>query len=228
MAKIGLNSLTFNNDISILRNVKNLIDTCEYTKKFYLDNSIELHKLDIKCDTISSLIINQYNLLDPYDRNKFDAELSDTCNIAKDIGASKLMFGMARFRKVINQDIMKFFEQMYYKCNDSGLELMFEAISPKSFENNWLKNHTELIDFSKKIGAKGIHVDFGTIINENENFESISNKYNIINIHYPFGKDIQSIINNYDISFENYTNKKISENDIIKYLGCLNESRRKI
>jgi len=223
MCKIGINSLTFNNDINILKNIKDLIDTCEYTKKFYLDNSKELSKINVKCDVLSSLVINQYDLLNPEDRNKFTVELRDTCNIAKDIGVTKLMFGMARFRKNINNDIVNFFEQLYHQCEDMGLLLMFEAISPKCYENNWLKNHSELISFSKKINAPGIHVDFGTILNENECFSDISNKYNIVNVHYPFGKDITEI-RGYDISLENYTNKKLTEEEIIQYLEGLNES----
>ena len=62
MAKIGLNSMTFNNDINILKNLKKDIDTYECTKPFLLQNYLKLLDIGIECQTFSSLIVNEYDL----------------------------------------------------------------------------------------------------------------------------------------------------------------------
>jgi len=46
---------------------------------------------------------------------------------------------------------------------------MYEAISKDPF----ISSHKELIEFSKRLGIDGIHVDFGTILQNNEDFKEI-------------------------------------------------------
>lgn len=212
--KIGLNSYTFNNDIKILKNIKNLINTIECSKIFYKENYKELEKLNIECQTFNSLIIGNYEL--PRDCSSFKKELKETCLMANDFGVKKLMFGMARFRT--DPGLENFFIELVEECRNFGLILMFEAIPKNYLNNKWLCNHSELIEFSKRNNIEGIHIDFGTLYKNNESFDKIQSEYNILNIHYPIGKIIDI---NYNVSLENYTNKKLSEIEIIKCLKML-------
>ena len=212
MAKIGLNSMTFNNDINILKNLKKDIDTYECTKPFLLQNYLKLLDIGIECQTFSSLIVNEYDLTNKSDRCRFLKEFKETCILANDLGCSKLMFGMERFRKVINDDILKFFVELLDVAKDYNMKLLYEAISNSKF----LPNHKELIKFTKEHNLDGIHVDFGTLINENESLEDLAKETNILNIHAPFGLIIKNIP--FDISYENYTKKSLTEKEIKEFL----------
>lgn len=211
---IGINSLTFNNNISTLRNIRELVDTVECSKSFFRENWRELQRLDIRCETFSSLVAGQYTL--PRDNAAFRTELLETCAMARDAGVRKLMFGMARFRT--DPALAPFFAELVCECRARGLILMYEAIPRGYLGNQWLCTHRELIDFTRKNGIQGVHVDFGTIHRNGEHFEEIASQCNVINVHYPFG--IPVTINN-DVSLENYTSKKLSEQEIIEWLKTL-------
>ena len=92
------------------------------------------------------------------------------------------------------------------------MKLLYEAISNSKF----LPNHKELIKFTKEHNLDGIHVDFGTLINENESLEDLAKETNILNIHAPFGLIIKNIP--FDISYENYTKKSLTEKEIKEFL----------
>lgn len=210
--KIGINSLTFNNDFSVLQKIKPFIDTLEPTKRFYLENP-QLIKENIPMETMGSLIVGDYDLTNINDRKSFINELKETCTMCEDLGISKMMFGMSRFRKSPN---LKFFEELYYICKDKNKILMYEAISKDPF----ISSHKELIEFSKRLGIDGIHVDFGTILQNNEDFKEIEKSYNILNIHFPFG--MQPNIN-HNISLENYSGTKLSQKEIENWLKNLKQ-----
>jgi hypothetical protein len=229
--KLGLNSTTFNNDTNLLNKLlsENLIQKFEVTKLFYLNNKKYLEKIcDSKnCETFSSLIINDYNLNDVNDRKKFLSEFCETCKMASDLGCSNLMFGMARFRENVNDNIYNFFKQLLYVAKEYNLNLLYEALSNKNTKVNWINNHFELIDFSKNLTDK-IHIDFGTIKNENEDFgliydECCRNNIKIHNVHYSFADNIipEIILLDLDISLENYTDKCLDEQEIINKLNEL-------
>lgn len=218
MMKIGLNSLTVNNDITILNGVSALIDMYECSKPFYLEHKDVINKLDIPCDTMSSLITGTYDLHDAAGKKSFMHEFEETMQIAKDLGTTKLMFGLARYRTNINDDALKFFDELVDITNDNNLILMYEAISPKLYTNKFICNHKELINYTDQHKLKGIHVDFGTILAENESFVEIAKQGNVINIHFPFGEEDLSEVSGYNISIENYTGNKLTYDDVIDYL----------
>ena len=54
------------------------------------------------------------------------------------------------------------------------------------------------------------------MINENESLEDLAKETNILNIHAPFGLIIKNIP--FDISYENYTKKSLTEKEIKEFL----------
>lgn len=127
------------------------------------------------------------------------------------------MFGLARYRQEMNSDKLKFFKELREVAKDRDKILLFEAIS--SYGNKFLTNHKELIEFSEEINLSGIHVDFGTLRDCHESFTEISKQINVINIHFPYGEYNTTEVENFDISIENYTNKKLSVNDLADYFS---------
>lgn len=214
--KIGLNSMTFNNDIEILKNMKTYIDTYECTKLFLLENK-QLLDLDIKCDTFSSLIVGKYDLSKSSDEREFTKEFRETCTMANDLGCTKLMFGMERFRKCIDKDVLDYFVRLIDIAKEYNLSLLYEAITDSLF----LPTHKSLVEFSSKHHLDGVHVDFGTMFSNKYDYsiEDILSKTKILNAHVPFGLIIKNIP--FDVSFENYTKNKLSEKDIKEFLEKL-------
>lgn len=183
----------------------------------YLNNKNVLRNLNIRCDTFGSLVTGDYNLDTVEGRIGFFNEFLETISFADDIGAYKLMFGLARYRQEMDSDKLKFFKELREVAKDRDKILLFEAIS--SYGNKFLTNHKELIEFSKEINLSGIHVDFGTLRDCHESFTEISKQINVINIHFPYGEYNTTEVENFDISIENYTNKKLSVNDLVDYFS---------
>lgn len=220
---IGINSFTANNDFNIIKNLKdlNLIDTYECSIPFYNDYYHKLDSLDLQCSALSSIIQGSFDLTKPYDRYHFTSKLLDAIKIAKNIGTNKLMFGLAKYRSIVNNDIIKFFEELFYIAQDENTILLYEAISNKAVNNNFITNHHQLIALYNKLNCNTIHVDFGTLYNEHEIFENIVKQKNVINIHYPIHAGSLKYALNHNISLENYTNTTLSERNIIDLITNL-------
>lgn len=218
---IGVNGLTINNSVDTLLTLyaEGLIDTYECNRRMYLDNRNILSNCNIKCDTFGSLITGNYDLDTIDGRLKFFNEFLETIDFADDIGATKLMFGLARYRQSINETKLKFFKDLIEVSKKRGKILLFEAIS--SYGNKFLTNHKELIDFSIKNNIKGIHVDYGTLRDCHESFTDISSHFKVLNIHFPYGEYNTADVKNFDISIENYTNQKLTITELSKYLEII-------
>lgn len=224
--KIGVNSFTVNNDIDILKSLRHsgLIDTYECSKYFYKKYSYCIDKLDIPCETFSSLITKDYDINDDVDWFLFIEEFEETIKMAKDVGATKLMFGLSRFRNNLTNNHYELFGTLVNIAKQNNMTLLYEAISPKLFKNDFLRTHDELIEYSIAHDIDSIHVDFGTLRSNGESFGNIADKIKVSNIHFPYGELDISEVKNHDISIENYNNKKLSVYDIADYLRKIKES----
>lgn len=210
MSKIGINTLSINNDFNLLNEVKSLLDTFECSKRFYLENHNRIGKLNLECTVFSSLILGDYDISTFQGRKDFLNEYNETILMAKDLGVTKFMFGLSRFRRLKSTDTISFFKELieYTKIHD--IKLMYEAISPKLYANDFLKNHKELQEFSKECNLDYIHFDYGTARAENEQITDVDLK--IINVHYPF----EPINIPYDVSFEG---SNITKEFLINFLN---------
>lgn len=198
---LGICTNSLNNCFDDLLDIQQYLDTFECSKTFYIDNFQKIDRIKLNCSCFNSLILGNYDLTTPSGRKHFVTEFEETCRMANDLNCKKLMFGLLRYRKVINSDITKLFIELIDIANDYKLALLYEALS----ESQWITNHSQLIDFSKHHNLPSIHVDFGTLKNEHETFNDL--RYNISNIHYPIGLPIM-----YDnVSLENYNNYSIKE-----------------
>lgn len=196
---IGINSLSINNDFNALMELQSVFDGYECAKSFYIKNYRYLDLIKIPCTCFSSLVMGNYDLHSAEGRKKFLTEFIESCNMSNDIGSSKMMFGLLRYRKNISDDIIHFFEELVEVAKEHKQMLLFEALSLKT-GNKFLTNHNELIDFSKKMNIPCVHVDFRTLQLEHECMDKL--KYAIGNVHYPIG--IPVMLDN--VSLENYDN----------------------
>ena len=88
-------------------------------------------------------------------------------------------------------------------------------------KNEFITNHDELIKFSREHGINEIHVDFGTLRSNNENFRDIAKKIKISNIHFPYGEFSLDEVKDHDISIENYSSEILSAERLSDYLNYL-------
>lgn len=213
----GINSWSLKNNFDDLLEISKygLFESYECAKPFYMANIKRLSKINLKCSCLSSLIVGDYDLSNKLDVNDFILEFKESCLMALDLGAKKMMFGLARLRKNINSDKIKLFKELVYIANDYNLKLLYEAIHGDGF----IKNHDELIDFSKSVGLTEIHVDFNTVMKNNESYDTICNKIKVSNVHYPIGKTLQFCYDRCDISLENYNN--YSNQEVFKWIKSL-------
>lgn len=194
---IGINTLSVNDDFKSILELQDIFDTYECSKSFYIKNYRYIDILKIPCSCFSSLITGNYDLQTRNGRKDFIHEFKDSCLMSSDIGSNKMMFGLLRYRRFVNDDIIKFFEELVHIARLYGQTLLYEALSEKT-GNKFLKNHKELITFSKLMCIPYIHVDFKTLQLEHECYDKLG--YRIGNVHYPVGYPI--VIDN--VSLENY------------------------
>ena len=201
---LGINSWSLKNDFDDLLEASNygLFESYECAKPFYMANIKRLSKIDLKCSCLSSLIVGDYDLSNKLSINDFILEFKESCLMALDLGAKKMMFGLSRLRKNMTPDKVKLFKELVYIADSSNLKLLYEAIPGDEF----IKNHDELIDFSKSVGLNEIHVDFNTIMKNNESYNNICNKIKVSNVHYPVGISLRYFSSECDVSLENYNN----------------------
>lgn len=218
---IGINSWSLKNNFEDLVEISsyNFFDSYECSKPFFLENYNKLDKLNLKCSCLSSIITGNYDLGIKNDREKFIEEIKESCEISNYLGTNKMMFGLSRFRQNINSDKIKFFKELIFIAKNYDIKLLYEAIPNDEF----IKNHEELINFSKECGLNEIHVDFGTILKNCEDYTEIYKKAKVINIHYPIGDSKYPfgypIIYDGDLSLENYNN--YSNEEIKKWIKSL-------
>ena len=201
---LGINSWSLKNNFDDLLEASNygLFESYECAKPFYMANIKRLSKIDLKCSCLSSLIVGDYDLSNKLSINDFILEFKESCLMALDLGAKKMMFGLSRLRKNMTPDKVKLFKELVYIADSSNLKLLYEAIPGDEF----IKNHDELIDFSKSVGLNEIHVDFNTIMKNNESYNNICNKIKVSNVHYPVGISLRYFSSECDVSLENYNN----------------------
>lgn len=214
---LGINSWSLKNNFDDLLEISQygLFESFECAKPFYIANIKRLDKINLKCSCLSSLIVGNYDLSNVFDVNNFILEFKESCLMALDLGAKKMMFGLERLRKNMTLDKVKIFKDLVYIANDYNLKLLYEAIHSDGF----IKNHDELIDFSKSVGLNEIHVDFGTILKNNESYNNICNKIKVSNVHYPIGETLQICYDQCDISLENYNN--FNNQEVKKWIKSL-------
>lgn len=214
---LGINSWSLKNNFDDLLETSNygLFESYECAKPFYMANIKRLSKINLKCSCLSSLIVGDYDLSNKLDINDFILEFKESCLMALDLGAKKMMFGLSRLRKNMTPDKVKLFKELVYIADSSNLKLLYEAIPGDEF----IKNHDELIDFSKSVDLNEIHVDFNTIIKNNESYNNICNKIKVSNAHYPVGIPLRHFSSECDVSLENYNN--YSNQEVKKWIKSL-------
>lgn len=209
---IGICSNSLNNSYSDLIDIQEYFDFYECSKYFYISNFRKIDTVKLPCNCFSSLVAGNYNLNDKNERGLFVKEFVDSCKMSLDLNCHKLMFGLLRFRRQVNQDIYKLFEELCYIAYNYHQVLLYEALSPK-VGNTFIKNHSELIEFSKQHNIPSIHVDYKTLVLEKEKISELN--YPISNIHYPIG--IPITLDN--VALENYNN--LPNNEIKEWLRSL-------
>lgn len=221
--KIGINSYTANNNFELIDSLyqDGLIDMYECSKHFYKKNRYHINKLQVPCETFSSLIVGEYDLTDNFEFFLFVEEFEETIKMAKDVGATKLMFGLAKYRTNLSSNHHELFNMLVDIAKNNGMTLLYEAISPDLHKNEFITNHDELIKFSREHGINEIHVDFGTLRSNNENFRDIAKKIKISNIHFPYGEFSLDEVKDHDISIENYSSEILSAERLSDYLNYL-------
>lgn len=214
---LGINTWSLKNNFDDLLEISkyNLFESYECAKPFYMANIKRLSRIGLKCSCFSSLIVGDYDLSNKLDVNDFILEFKESCLMTLDLGAEKMMFGLSRLRKNMTPDKVKIFKELAYIANDYNLKLLYEAI----YNDEFIKNHDELIDFSKSVGLNEIHVDFNTIIKNNESYNDISSKIKVSNVHYPVGVPLQRFSSECDVSLENYNN--YSNQEVIEWVKSL-------
>ena len=67
--KIGINSYTANNNFELIDSLyqDGLIDMYECSKHFYKKNRYHINKLQVPCETFSSLIVEDYDITDKFE-----------------------------------------------------------------------------------------------------------------------------------------------------------------
>ena len=217
---IGVNGYTINNDVDLLLTLHNagLISTYECNRQMFITNRQVLRRGVVTCNTFSSLISGNYDISTKQGREDFKKEFCETISFANDVGATKLMFGMARYRTDMTTDKLKFLEELVLLARDMNKVLLYEAIALTLHHNEFLGTHDELIQFSKEHNIGEIHVDYGTLLANSESFNDIASKIKVSNIHFPYGKlDIDEVMG-YNISIENYNSVPLTEAEITNYL----------
>jgi len=156
-----------------------------------------------KAKDYSSMLITKYNLEicsmqsiwfgkseklfgNQEDRAELLEYTKKAIDFASTIGCKNLVFGSPKNRIIENESqisiAIDFFKELGNYAYDNNTVLSMEA-NPEIYGTNFINTTSENIALVKTINSPGfmINLDFGTIIQNNENLNKISDNLNLIN-----------------------------------------------
>lgn len=107
-------------------------------------------------------------------------------NFAEKLGAKNLVFGCPKNRNISTSEdkitAVKFFKELGDYALDHGTVLALEA-NPQIYGTNFINNTKEAIELINEVDSEGfkLNLDFGTMIYNEENVESINSFVHLIN-----------------------------------------------
>lgn len=107
-------------------------------------------------------------------------------DLASEINCKNLVFGCPKNRikpeSKIDDDIIYFFKEVGDYAKEKNTVLSLEA-NPVIYNTNFINYTKEAIDFVKKVNSDGfkVNVDYGTIIENNEDIDIIINNIDLVN-----------------------------------------------
>lgn len=126
------------------------------------------------------------NIFNKEDANMFIDYTKLAIDFANAINCKNLVFGCPKNRIIPDgfnkKDIIYFFREIGEYANSNNTTVSIEP-NPTIYGTNFINYTNEAFEFCKEINSKGIkvNVDFGTIIQNNENLDEIANNINLIN-----------------------------------------------
>ena len=128
----------------------------------------------------------QGNIFNKEDAKMFIEYTKKAIKFANKIECKNLVFGCPKNRikpdKVKKDDIIYFFKELGEYAIANNTVVAIEP-NPIIYGTNFINFTEEAFKFAKKVGSEGIkvNVDFGTIIQNNENLEEIANNIKLVN-----------------------------------------------
>ncbi|MCL2253306.1 MAG: sugar phosphate isomerase/epimerase [Lachnospiraceae bacterium] len=105
-------------------------------------------------------------------------------NFAEVIGCPNLVFGCPKNRNIPNNADMKiaydFFGDIARYAKDHGTVMAIEP-NPPIYDTNFINDSTEAFRFAEEICGLAVNLDFGTIIENSESLQVVSDNLDLIN-----------------------------------------------
>lgn len=128
----------------------------------------------------------QGNIFNKEDAKEFIKYTKKAIDFASAINCKNLVFGCPKNRNIpedkIEDDIIYFFKELGDYAKEKGTTLSIEP-NPTIYGTNFINYTEQAFEFVKKINSEGIkvNVDFGTIIENNEDLNDIFDNIDLVN-----------------------------------------------